>query len=192
MNPIVFVHGLNGYTEQYHPIIKFLREKGFEKFYCFSYNNKFGLSSLRIVAHELAEFVDKNITEEKFDIIAFSQGGIIAMDYLKEYKNKKVDKLFTVCTPHRGSKLAKISNLPGIKDLRPKSDLINELEDFAKNNHINLYSIYTPFDLMVFPGWNARSKYGKKKIIFAPTHPSAFSWPATMKFIYKNLKNGNR
>ena len=83
--------------------------------------------------------------------------------------------------------LAHAMNLPGFIDLRKSSKLLKELETFAKESKIDIYSVYTPFDLMVFPGWNARPNYGKKKIIFATTHLTAFSWPATMKFIYKNL-----
>jgi triacylglycerol lipase len=193
MNPILFIHGFGGYIEQYQPIIKFLKKKGFENFYEFEYKNKFGFDSIKVITKELADFIEKNIKEEKIDIIAFSQGGIIALEYLKDFlsrqasKNIEVEKLFTLCTPYKGSKLAKIANLPGIVELRPNSQLLNELEKFIKESKINIYSVYTPFDLMVFPGWNARASIGKKKIVFAPTHPATFAWSAVIKFIYKEL-----
>jgi len=192
MNPILFVHGIGGNDEQYQPIIKYLKEKGIKDFYEFEYINKFGLAPIKEVAKELAEFIDKNVKEKNINIIAISQGGIIALAYLKFYlpatgKNINVDKLFTICTPHKGSKLAKIADLPGFIDLRPNSALLKELEIFGKENKLNLYSIYTPFDLMVYPGWHARAKYGKRKIIFAPGHASSLSWKPVMKFIYKNL-----
>jgi len=198
MNPILFIHGFGGYKEQYQPIIKFLSKKGFEKFYEFEYENKFGSDSLKVIAEKVAEFVDKNIVEEKIDIIAFSQGGIIALEYLKDFlpkqagKNREVEKLFTLCTPHKGSKLANAANLPGIVELRPNSLFLKNLEDYFEKNKINIYSVYTPFDLMVFPGWNAKSKFGKNKIVFAPTHPEAFSWPATLKFVYKGLVSSDK
>ncbi|MCX6720101.1 MAG: hypothetical protein NTV36_03295 [Candidatus Staskawiczbacteria bacterium] len=187
MEPILFVHGLGGGEQHYQPIIKYLKEKGINNFYEFNYDNRIGLSPIKIIAKELAEFIDKNVKEEGITIIGLSQGGIIALAYMKYYPNKIVNKLFTICTPHKGSKLAKILNLPGIVDLRPSSKLLEELEVFVEESKTNIYSVYTPFDLMVFPGWNARSKFGKQKIVFAPTHPGAFSWPATLEFIYKNL-----
>ena len=187
MDPILFIHGLGGTDEQYQSIIQYLQKKGINNFYQFEYKNKYGFSSIKIVSKELADYIRKNVKEKNINIIAISQGGIIALAYLKYYKNINVGKLFTLCSPHKGSKLAKIMDLPGLIDLRPKSKLLKELEIFVKESNVNVYSVYTPFDLMVFPGWNARSKYGKKKIIFAPTHPAAFSWPATMEFIYKNL-----
>lgn len=187
MNPILFIHGIGGTEEQYQPTIDYLKKKGIDNFYEFSYVNRFGLAPISEAAKELADYIAKNIKEKSINIIAISQGGIIALAYLKYYRNIEVEKLFTICSPHKGSKLAKIANLPGLIDLLPNSRLLKELEIFVKNSKINLYSIYTPFDLMVYPGWNARAKYGKKKIIFASSHASSLSWPAAMKYIYKNL-----
>jgi hypothetical protein len=99
----------------------------------------------------------------------------------------RINKLFTVCTPHKGSALAKILNWPGIVDLRPGSQLLRDLEIFVKEGRVNIFSLYTPFDLMVFPGLNAKPIFGKTKMILAPTHSFALSWPSTKKFIYENL-----
>ena len=187
MNPILFVHGFGSNDKQYQPLIRYLEQKGIKKFYEFVYDSSVGLHPIKTIAKELSEYIAKNVKEEPINIIGISQGGIIALAYLKYYKNINVKKVFTLCSPHKGSRLAKILNLPGIIDLRPGSKLLKELEVFAKKEKIDIYSLYTPFDLMVFPGWNARPDYGKKKIIFAPAHPVAFFWPATKKFIYKNL-----
>lgn len=187
MKPILFIHGFGGDRKQYASLIQYFKKKGINNFYEFNYDNKFGLAPVKVIAKEMADFISENIREEDINIVAISQGGIIALAYLKYYKNKNVDKLFTLCSPHRGSKLAKIMNLPGLIDLQPNSNLLNELETFMQENKINVYSIYTPFDLMVLPGWNARSKYGKNKIIFAPAHPLVFLWPSVKRFIYNNL-----
>jgi triacylglycerol lipase len=193
MKPILFIHGIGGSARQYQPIIKYLKNKGIKKFYEFNYESKIGMHPIKVIAEELSKFIDKNIEEKDINIIAISQGGIIALTYLKFYlpkrknKNLKVDRLFTICSPHSGSKWANLFSLPGIIDLRPNSKLLRELERFAFDEDLNIFSVYTPFDLMVFPGWNAKRKYGKNKIVFAPTHPSAFRWKTTKKFIYENL-----
>lgn len=187
MDPILFIHGIVGNEEQYQPLIKFLKGKGINNFYEFTYTNKFGLASLKVAAKELADFIEKNVKEKSINIVAISQGGIIALTYLKYYKNININKLFTLCSPHKGSLLAKVFDLKGLIDLRPNSPLLKELDSFLKDHKIDLYSIYTPFDLVVFPGWNARASHGKKKIIFSPGHVASFSWPEMMKFIHKNL-----
>lgn len=188
MDPILFIHGFGSNDKQYQPIIRYLEQKGVKNFYEFVYDSSVGLHPIKTIAKELSEFIAENVKEENINIIGISQGGIIALAYLKYYKIKNVKKLFTLCSPHKGSRLAKLLNLPGIIDLRPNSKLLIELELFGfEEKNIEIYSVYTPFDLMVFPGWNARPKYGKKKIVFAPAHPVAFFWPAAKKFIYKNL-----
>jgi len=192
MNPIIFVHGIGGDRKQYKPIMDYLRKNNINNFYEFNYVNKFGFCHIKDLAEELAEFIKDNVKEKAVNIIGFSQGGIIALAYLRFYKNAEVEKLFTVCTPHRGSKLAKIMSLPGFVDLRPGSDLLKELEKFTINCETEIYALYTPLDIMVFPGWNARQKHGKNKIIFAPEHNVAFSWLTTKKFILKNLLKENK
>lgn len=189
MTPILFIHGFSGSKKEYQPVLKYLKEKGINNFYEFEYLSTVGLHPIKVVAKELDEFIEKNVKEKEINIVAISQGGIIALAYLKyfEYKKVSVKKIFTLCSPHKGSLLANVLNLPGLIDLRPKSNLLKDLENFIRDNKIDVYAVYTPFDLMVFPGWNAKTKYGKNKIIFAPSHPAAFYWPATFKYVYKNL-----
>jgi triacylglycerol esterase/lipase EstA (alpha/beta hydrolase family) len=158
MDPILFVHGFGSNDKQYQPLIRYLEQKGIKKFYEFVYDSSVGLHPIKTIAKELAEYIAENVKEENINIIGISQGGIIALAYLKDYKNLpaqagiNVKKLFTLCSPHKGSRLAKLLNLPGIIDLRPNSKLLKELEIFAQNEKIDIYSVYTPFDLMVFPG----------------------------------------
>jgi triacylglycerol lipase len=187
MDPIILIHGFGASTKQYISIVKYLKEKGIGNIYEFDYPNKFGFLSLKANAKDLAEFIEQNIKEKNINLIGISQGGIIALAYLKFYKNREVKKLFTLCTPHKGSVLAKKVKLPGIIELRPDSQLLKELEDFAKESKIEIYSVYTPFDLMVFPGWNAKTDCGKNKMVLAPLHPLAFVWPSVKKFIHDNL-----
>ena len=187
MDPILFVHGFGASKIQYRPIIKYLKKKGINDFYEFEYGKKYGQVEIKKIAKELSEYIKENIKEPDVNIIAISQGGIIALAYLKFYKNINVKKLFTLCTPHKGSLLAYLASFPGFIDLRPNSNLLKELEAFAENGQTDVYSVYTPLDLMILPGWNAKPKYGTTKIIWAPAHPVAFFWPSSKKFIYKNL-----
>ncbi len=193
MIPVLFVHGIWGNEKQYQPIIKFLKSKGFSKFYEFKYESRIGIHSIKIIAKELAEYIEQNVKEDNINIVAMSQGGIIALAYLKYFlplpngRTIHINKLFTLCSPHKGSPLAMILNWPGIKDLRPGSELLKDLEIFVKEGRVNIYSIYTPFDLMVFPGIRAKPIFGKTKMVLAPTHMLAFYWPSTKNFIYKNI-----
>ena len=141
MDPILFIHGFGSNDKQYQPIIRYLEQKGIENFYEFIYDSSVGLHPIKTIAKELSEYISENVKEENINIIGISQGGIIALTYLKFYKNKNIKKLFTLCSPHKGSRLAKLLNLPGVIDLRPNSQLLKELETFAQSEKIDMYSV---------------------------------------------------
>ena len=185
--PIIFIHGLGGGPFQYKPIIRFLKKNGFNEFHEFEYKRKFGNVSLNSICDEFAEFVRSNVKNKKINIIGISQGGIIARLYIQYKSDKKVCKCITLCTPHQGSLMAYLTNLPGFLELRPKSDLLKKLQK-SSDNKVSYYSVYTPFDLTVFPGINAKLKGAKRtKRIAAPLHALAIWWKPTLNFILESL-----
>ncbi len=190
MLPILFIHGFGGGAYEFQPIIRYLKKRGYDKFYEFTYEKKHGDIPLSEVAKELADFVKQNVTEQGFHIIGVSQGGIIARYYLQNFNKKIVPKCVTLCTPHNGSLMAYLSNKPGFVDLRPGSKLLRELEEHEHKVSLTLfYGVYTPFDLMVFPGWYAKNKFANEmKMVLAPLHPLAFWWPSTLRFVLRVLE----
>tara|TARA_Y100000389_G_C17236160_1_gene400680 strand:+ start:130 stop:735 length:606 start_codon:yes stop_codon:yes gene_type:complete len=67
-----------------------------------------------------------NITEEKINIIGFSQGGLIARCYVEKYshKIKSVNTLITIASPNMGIFISNIS---------PLSNIINPIKEYWKN-----------------------------------------------------------
>lgn len=182
--PIVFIHGFGGGKQEYTPIIRFLTADSTVTCYQFSYDQKFGQISLSLIADKLNEYVSANVSETAFDIVALSQGGIIARSYIARYHDRQIGACVTVCTPHRGSLLARIGILPGIKELAPSSSFLRNL-DSEKTAY---YAIYNPLDLMVFPGTYARFDSAREnKKILTWTHPLTFSHPLTLAYIKRVL-----
>lgn len=188
--PILFIHGFSGGRYEFKPIIIYLSKHGYSRFYEFTYQRKFGQVSIRDIAKELSDYVKANVKEKEIAIIGCSQGGLVAEYYMKHLCNKGVKRLITLCTPHKGTLLAYLWNWPGIKDLRPGSKLIVEMKDFMKYRWC--YAVYTPFDLMVFPGWNAIPDNGKAKMSLAVAHPLAFWLPGSLKFVKESLEGRTR
>ncbi len=179
-HPVVFIHGFKGGTHEYQQIIKYLNIYGDAVCYEFSYNEKFGQVSLKNIAEKLHEFILANCVESEIDIVALSQGGVIARYYIGKYHDRKIRKCITICTPHHGSLLAYLGIFPGIKELQPRSLFLKELD----TNHAEYYAVYNPLDLMVFPGWSgifARAKENKR--VVSLFHPLTFSHPETLAFI---------
>jgi triacylglycerol lipase len=189
MIPIVFLHGFGGGRYEFQPIIRFLKKHGFLKFYEFTYVEKFGEVHLTELEKKFSDFIKNNVKEKNIIIIGISQGGIIARIFLGRNKNKIVEKCITLCTPHNGSLSAYLLKRKGFLDLRPNSELLSNLNN-SDETKLTFYSVYTPFDLMVFPGWNAKfSKAKENKRVFALLHPLAFWCKPTLRFILKSLND---
>jgi triacylglycerol lipase len=112
---------------------------------------KFGIEDLAI---KLNTYILNNLeANSKFALIGFSMGGIICRYYLQELGGiKRVEKLITISSPHHGSYMSYFYPGKGIKQLRPRSELLKNLETkelLLKS--LNLFSYRTPFDLMIIP-----------------------------------------
>jgi len=144
-NPVLFIHGFAGGKKEYQPIISYLSSRNSLKSYEFSYVQNIGQVSLRVIADQLHRFIKDNVVEKEIDIVALSQGGVVARYYIKHFDDVRIGKCITLCTPHKGSMLANIGILPGIKDLQPESALLAELD----TDRAQYYAVYNPLDLMV-------------------------------------------
>ena len=157
---IVLVHGFLGSGKLFFFIKKKLQEKGLK---CFTptlkpINAKYGIEDL---AKKLKDEINFNLGyNSSLVLIGFSMGGIVCRYYLQELNGlDRVKQFFTISTPHHGSYLAYLLPLKGIKQIRPKSDLLNKLTlTESKLNELQIYSFRTPFDLMIIPSsssiWN--------------------------------------
>lgn len=183
-NPILFIHGFGGGRHEYTPVINFLKNNGNYKCYEFVYKEKFGQTSLKTIAEHLHNHIDKHILEQNLDVVAFSQGGIVARYYISHYSDKKIEKCITLCTPHSGSLMAHLGFLPGMRELRPDSELLKNL-DTEKTQY---YAVYNPLDLFVFPGWYAKLSCAKEnKKIYSILHQFTFWNKKTLNFILSTL-----
>lgn len=190
MEPILFIHGFTGWRFHYSPVVSFLKKKGLKKFYEFNYEKRFGQVSLKEIAKDLDKFIKDNVTEKQISIVAISQGGLIAHYYLQNYKNR-VRKCISICTPYKGVWWANLSSRPGLKDLRHKSEFVKDIESNIKkeSKKTKSYSIWTPFDIIVFPGISAKLKGSKSKMVLAPEHHLAFWSQGTKKAVWSFLKS---
>jgi len=184
-HPILFIHGFGGSEYEYKPIIKFLKNHGNPNCYRFIYKEKFGQSSIKLIAEHLHEYIVKNVSEAEIDVIALSQGGIIARYYIAHYSDKKINKCITICTPHSGSLVAYLGFLPGMKELRPNSSLLKDLDI----DRAEYYAVYNPLDLFVVPGWSAKLEFAKEnKKVYSLLHPLTFWNKNTLNFILSILE----
>jgi triacylglycerol lipase len=160
--PILLVHGIVDNHTIFTPLERALRRRGFTDLSSFDY----GLltSDVRATAHDLAVAVEKLVEEsgsEKVHVIGHSLGGLIARYYAQRMGgHQHVHTLVTLGTPHQGTALARAGSvLPLVRQLRPDSDLIAELNEPAPGCDTRFIAFHSDLDQLILPGRNARIEH---------------------------------
>lgn len=112
-NPTFLVHGIVSSKNEMKPLAEYLQREGIE-----TYNIEIGngeLSSVFMSMNEQCSILAENIkntlgktmtSKEKINIVAISQGGLLARCYVEKYTHlsdyPRVDLLLTMGTPHMG------------------------------------------------------------------------------------------
>ena len=157
---IVLVHGFISTGKIFLLMRKRFEENGFK---CFTptlkpIDAKHGLEDLgKKLSDEINYYLGN---DSEFSLVGFSMGGIICRYYLQELDGiDRVNQFITISTPHHGSYLAYLYPGKGMRQLRPNSLFLKNLESKESVlKQINNYSFRTPFDLMIIPSsssvWN--------------------------------------
>jgi len=161
---IVLIHGIFNTGHVLFWIKWMLEKAGFE---CFSPSlwPFDGRKGIEYASQDLKRKINQRFGEtEKITLIGFSMGGIVARYYLQKLDGaQRTKNFFSIATPHNGSYWAYFPYpTKGVKQLRPNSDFLNELN---KNDHrlenLNLYSYWTPLDTSIMPSsssyWQVQS-----------------------------------
>jgi triacylglycerol lipase len=186
---IVLVHGFISTGKIFFYIKKKLEAQGHK---CFTptlkpIDAKYGIEDLAL---KLKTEIDNCVElDSKFVLIGFSLGGIICRYYLQELGGiARVNKLITISAPHHGSYLSYIYPGKGMKQLRPKSEFLKNLE--TKEHllkSIKSFSYRTPLDLMIIPNNSSVWKIATNKRIISPMHSSMLINSKLVKEIIKEL-----
>lgn len=157
--PILLVHGIVDNHTVFSPLEKALRRRGFSDLSSFDY----GLltSDVRATAQDLARAIAKLIDEsgyEKVHVIGHSLGGLISRYYVQRMGgHAHVHTLVTLGTPHQGTVLARAGSVvPLVRQLRPDSDLIAELNEPAPDCDTRFLAFHSDLDQLIVPSRNAR------------------------------------
>ena len=172
MNPVILVHGINDTGARLDRLAAFLREQGRET-YSLDLAPSNGSEGLDRLAHQVAAFVGSNFaSNRRVDLVAFSMGGLVARYYLQRLGGiDRTDRLVTISTPHRGTMPALLSGKTGIRQMRPSSAFLRELNaDLSPLERLAFTSIWTPLDLMIVPANSSVLPVGRSHAVRVPAH----------------------
>jgi triacylglycerol lipase len=156
--PILLVHGIMDNRSVFTVFRRALRRRGFGTVHAVNYSLFTG--DVRTAAHELRGHVERlrELTGAEYvHIVGHSLGGVIARYYVQRLGGSAVvDTLVTLGSPHSGTLTAYLMPTPLAAQLRPGSDLVEELAEPAPGCPTRFLVVSSRMDQMIVPQRNAR------------------------------------
>lgn len=159
--PVLLVHGIFSDQAIFIPLQESLLKHGFVKQGVVPYGCFFGQCSVKNMAeqiHQAALDLQKKYQVSQIDVVAFSMGALATRYMIQRLGGKDfVHKFVSISGPHEGTYTAYLPQfLTGIYDMRPGSDMIEDLKkDADPFGKVKVYSFYTPHDMIVIPSSSA-------------------------------------
>ena len=189
--PVFLVHGIWDKATKMQQMAGYLRKQGYTVFTP-TLAPSWGQVGIDDLARQLSDYIDANIRpDEKFDLVAFSMGGLICRYYLQGMDGlRRVDHFITLATPHHGSLWAYVIDNPGCRQMRPDSEFLRDLNsDIGVLDKVKFTSIRTPLDLMILPSTSSRTEVGHNIEIWVAIHPFLVWSPRSIKTVATLLKS---
>jgi triacylglycerol lipase len=144
-----------------------------------------------VMARQLDDFASSNFPAgEKFDLVAFSMGGLVSRYYIQKMGGYlRVRRFVTLSTPNHGTAWAWLSGRSGVKQMRPDSEMLRELNgNVSMLAPLDYTSIYTPFDLSIIPAGSSRMQNARNVVVWVPLHPLMVLMPGPLDAMEQALE----
>jgi triacylglycerol lipase len=115
-----------------------------------------GRERLATLGHQVAEEATALAEREgvsRVDVVGFSMGALVARWYVQRGGGKeRVRRFVSISGPHAGTLTAYALPFAGVRDMRPGSSFLGDLEDDPDPfGAVEVHCVYTPFDLTIVP-----------------------------------------
>ncbi|HEX5534814.1 MAG TPA: alpha/beta fold hydrolase [Actinomycetales bacterium] len=156
--PILLVHGMVDNRSIFTLLRRGLHRRGFGRVVTTNYSPF--TNDVRGAAAQLAANVEELVADtgyERIHVVGHSLGGLIARYYVQRLGgHERVHTLVTLGTPHLGTRAAYLWPANLGRQLRPGSDLMEELAQPAPECTTRFLSYWSDLDQMIVPKRNAR------------------------------------
>ena len=156
--PVLLVHGMIDNRSIFAVMRRSLRRRGFAHVCSWNYSPL--LSDVARGARDLGEHIERICQQTGHDrvhVVGHSLGGLIARYYVQRMGgDQRVGSLVTLGTPHSGSVLAHVLPTPLVRQLRPGSPVLRELDEPAPGCHTRVTAVYSDLDQVVLPTASGR------------------------------------
>ena len=192
--PIFLVHGLWNSPKLFEKLINKIKQDDYQ-LYRPHLPHKLGKTSLRNLAIDLDSKIDELVgPEREIDIVGFSMGGLICRLWLQNHNGfLRTKRFFSIGTPHFGTYTAQMmptNFMSGIAEMKRGSNLLSELNnDLTALEKIECISFFTKWDLMSFPGWQAKLSIGESYHLPVLTHKELITNTISLDILAKKIFN---
>jgi triacylglycerol lipase len=156
--PILMVHGMVDNRSIFTVLRRSLHRRGFHRVLTLNYSVRTG--DVREAAERLSAHVEGICADtgfERIHVIGHSMGGLIARYYVQCLGgDERVHTLVTLGSPHGGTATAYLVPHRLGRQLRPGSDVVNELAAPAPDCRTRFLAVWSDLDQMIVPKANAR------------------------------------
>ncbi len=157
--PVLFVHGLTQSRMNWNWLIHRLRAAHRERrYFTINLTPMFGsIDGYAEQLHERVEQVLQTTGQRKLALVGHSMGGLVIRAYMAKYGAEKVERVFTIGTPHHGSRLSVLMPFwENLQQMEPGSSWLKTLQKAEKPFTMPFTSIYTAHDNLVVPYHSCR------------------------------------
>lgn len=179
--PVLLVHGINDSGRSFRKLLHALALSRERRIVAVDLMPNDGAATIPELARQVDAAADVLLRESnapRLDLVGFSMGSLVSRYWLQRLGGRlRARRFISISGPHGGTWLAHLSGRPGIRDMRPGSALLRDLEsDEDPWGDVEAHVLYTPMDLMILP---ARSsvlrKAASEKTIPVVLHPLMLS-----------------
>jgi triacylglycerol lipase len=149
-----------------------------------------GSISFDAMARQVQEFVAAQYgPDDKFDLVGFSMGGLVCRYYLQKLGGAcRVRRFVTISTPNNGCLWAWLGRGEGVREMRPGSEMLRDLNSSAAGLAALEYtSLYTPLDLAIVPSTSSRLPVARNVIAWVPLHPLMLMMSEPLRMVAEAL-----
>jgi triacylglycerol lipase len=162
--PVVLVPGLWDTSSMFKRMAARLDNSGWRAL-AFALEPNDGSVTLEKSADDLRRFIDARLGPRRsLDIVAFSMGGLVARYYAQRLGGlARIAHFVTISTPHHGTGTAYLEPLPGVRQMRPGSPFLLDLNrDAGRLAQVSFTSIWSPLDIVISPAVSSRLPFGSE------------------------------
>lgn len=156
--PILLVHGLVDNRSIFTLLRRALQRRGFGRVLTLNYSPF--TQDVRSAAARLARQVEQTCEQtgyERVHVVGHSLGGLVARYYVQRMGgDARVHTLVTLGSPHAGTHTAYLWPRRLVRQLRPGSDLLQELAEPVGHCRTRFVSFWTDLDQLIVPKRSAR------------------------------------